>query len=480
MKVITPVSETNWPLIYVVDDDVDARENLRDILELQHYRMFDAGAALELVALPGWDEVSVILLDRQLPDSSPQELLPEIKTRAPQAGVIIVTGHGDIEGAVTCLRAGARDYILKPINADALIASVSRELDRQRTAASLASSEKRYSALFTSAIDGYLILNSEWQIVEANPAASHMLGCDGREIVGRHLNDFFDESSREPQLPETCSAQDQISGECRLIRKNGIPIDAEFRLVTNFTPGLQLFSFSDVTVRKKAEERARQSERLAAIGETMAALTHESRNALQRSSASLELLELELEDRPEALQLVDRTKMALEQLRQLYEEVRQWAAPLKLSRDECNLKGVWREAWGQIAQVHPAKREALCEQIDHEPKCRIDALLMHHVFRNIFENAIEVTPQGGSVLVLSSQASNNGRTMLRIAIRDDGPGLTPEQQARIFEPFFTTKKKGTGLGMALCQRIVLAHDGAIAATSPGGAEIEITLPMTGQ
>lgn len=105
---------------------------------------------------------------------------------------------------------------------------------------------------------------------------------------------------------------------------------------------------------------------------------------------------------------------------------------------------------------------------------------MHHVFRNIFENAIEVTPEGGSVLVLSSKSSSNGKTALRILIRDEGPGLTSEQKARIFEPFFTTKKRGTGLGMALCQRIVQAHDGAIAGTSPGGAEIEITLPITAQ
>jgi signal transduction histidine kinase len=66
--------------------------------------------------------------------------------------------------------------------------------------------------------------------------------------------------------------------------------------------------------------------------------------------------------------------------------------------------------------------------------------------------------------------------MLHVSIRDEGPGLNPEQQARIFEPFFTTKTKGTGLGMALAQRIVEAHEGTIAASSPDGAQIDITLP----
>ncbi len=472
------VKDGDWPLVYVVDDDEDTRENLRDILEIEHYRMFDAGTALELFALPSWDEVAVILLDRQLPDSPAEEMIAQIQSRAPNAGVIIVTGHGDIEGAVACLRAGARDYILKPINAEAMLASVHRELDRQAKASCLADSERRYSALFKSAIDGYLILDAKLKIIEANPAACTLLGFECTQILGSQPNSFFDAALPEPLLSGTYSQRDHISDECRFIRKDGIPIDVEYRLVTNFMPGLQLFSFSDVTNRKKAEESARQSERLAAIGETMTALVHESRNALQRSSVSLELLELELEDRPDALRLVERTKLAQQQLHHIFEEVRQWAAPLQLSRDECNIKRVWRDAWEQVNQVHSVGRNSLHEEIECDPLCQIDSTLMHHVFRNTSENAIEVTPEGGSILVRCSKSSTNGKAALRILIRDGGPGLTPEQRARIFEPFFTTKPKGTGVGMALSQRIIHAHNGAIAAdNADNGAEIEIVLPL---
>jgi two-component system, LuxR family, sensor kinase FixL len=67
---------------------------------------------------------------------------------------------------------------------------------------------------------------------------------------------------------------------------------------------------------------------------------------------------------------------------------------------------------------------------------------------------------------------------IRIAVRDNGPGLTAEQRQRIFEPFFTTKTKGTGLGMAIAKRIVVAHGGRIAIGTgfTPGAEILITLP----
>lgn len=463
------------PLCFVVDDDEDARANLRDILELEGYAVEDAASAADLMALTGWDRVAVVLLDRRLPDGSPQELLPKIKSRAPHAGVIIVTGFGDVEGAVSCLRAGATDYIVKPIHPTELLAVVSRELERQRTAESLQKSERRHHALFENAIDGFLILDSHWCIVEANPAACSKLGFERDDLLGECIAKLV-QSPSGLELPPTGGERTSVADEGTLVRRNGIPIQVEYRVVTEFSPGLQLLSFHDVTDRKRAEDRARQSERLAAIGETMAALVHESRNALQRSSACLEILELELEDRPDALNLVHRTQRAQEQLRQLYEEVRQWAAPIVLRRQDANLAEVWREAWQYVVQLRSGQRPQLTEQIDCEPVCAVDGFVLQQVFRNIFENAVEVTPPHGSVCIHCTNGSRDGRSTLVISIRDEGPGLSPEQQLRIFEPFYTTKAKGTGLGMALCQRIVHAHDGTIAATSPGGAQIEIAIP----
>ena len=76
--------------------------------------------------------------------------------------------------------------------------------------------------------------------------------------------------------------------------------------------------------------------------------------------------------------------------------------------------------------------------------------------------------------------SGNGKLALSVAIRDNGPGLSPEEARRIFEPFFTTKSKGTGLGMAITRRIVEAHGGDISVgpDSQHGAEIILTLPRT--
>ena len=94
---------------------------------------------------------------------------------------------------------------------------------------------------------------------------------------------------------------------------------------------------------------------------------------------------------------------------------------------------------------------------------------------NLLENAMQATPQGG-VITLAGSCHGD---LLRLSVRDSGPGITAEMQARIFEPFFTTKGQGTGLGLAIALGVARAHGGGIDLISePGaGAEFVMTLPL---
>lgn len=499
-------------LLFIVDDDGDARANLRDILELDGYTIAEASSAEALFDLPDWDKVSLILLDRKLPDRTPELVLAEIVQKAPLASVIIITGNADIDSAITALRHGAVDYIVKPINADALRASIQRELVHQN-------SERQLRALYENTLTGLLIFDRNEIILDANPATCDMLKLSREALVGRSLT-----SLGADYQPSTSNGSEEYDGsadsrvdddagstpgghavgstggtlhgstvsiavdscpilirvqfakERKLRRGDSAIIDVEQQSMLNFSPGLNALSLRDVTEKRQSEVRALQSERLAAIGETMTALVHESRNALQRSFACLEMLALEVEDRPVALDLVLRTQRAQNQLRDLYEEVRQWAAPLNLRRDRTNLSQVWREAWNQVVQSMTDKKIRLVEELSCEPLCRVDAAKMNQVFRNIFENAVEVAPGGSAVTLRCDQSSASGRNDLHVSVHDQGPGLTLEQRARMFEPFFTTKSKGTGLGMAIAKRIIASHHGHIHADSSHGACIEITLP----
>jgi signal transduction histidine kinase len=266
-------------------------------------------------------------------------------------------------------------------------------------------------------------------------------------------------------------------------------------------PDLIRSRLANVAERKRAEveiarlnEQALQNERLAAIGQMMTGLAHESGNALARSQSCLEMLAWEVEDRPEALDLIARIQKAQDHLKQLYEEVRGYAAPIKLDREPWDLSAVWRQAWENLALQRKGRDALLTERTDGvDLNCAVDQFRLNQVFRNILENSLAACADPVRIEVSCTDITIEGRPALRVAVCDNGPGLQPEQSRRIFEPFFTTKTKGTGLGMAIAKRIVDAHGGqiAVALHSPGspegrgvagrgGAEIVITLPRESQ
>jgi signal transduction histidine kinase len=94
------------------------------------------------------------------------------------------------------------------------------------------------------------------------------------------------------------------------------------------------------------------------------------------------------------------------------------------------------------------------------------------------ENAIAASPKSSTITIRAAPTELNGQPALSISFVDEGSGLTEEQRERIFTPFFTTKTKGTGLGMAIAQRIIHSHHGQISASNSeaGGAKIKVLLP----
>ncbi len=116
--------------ILVIEGDADTRAKLQDILELDGYCVETAGRAAEVLQRQDWSRFTAIILDRKLPDGSAEDLLPRLQRLAPHAAVIIATGYADVQSAVTALRLGAADYILKPINADELRARLGQVAER--------------------------------------------------------------------------------------------------------------------------------------------------------------------------------------------------------------------------------------------------------------------------------------------------------------------------------------------------------------
>jgi PAS domain S-box-containing protein len=333
-----------------------------------------------------------------------------------------------------------------------------------------------------------VILRSDFTLAYFSPFAEQLTGYSAEEVLGQeYLPLLLDEKIR-------ASVSEAIAGvlsggtpavgyehpiQCRSHRTRDILWNAQ--RLDNYEGAPAILAVGhDITDLKRAQEKVLQSERLAAIGQTVTGLAHESRNAFQRSQACLEMLAVELEGRESELELVHRIQRALDHLHHLYEEVRDYASPIKLDRQPCNLSHVWRDAWSHLEVLRREKSVNFFEDTGtFELTAEVDWFKMGQVFRNLLENALSACPEGGIISIKCRETQRKGRTCLEVTVRDNGPGFPTSVREHAFDAFFTTKAKGTGLGMAIAKRIVEAHGGRIEIVdSSPGAEIAITLPRS--
>ena len=255
----------------------------------------------------------------------------------------------------------------------------------------------------------------------------------------------------------------------------------------------EVWLLQDMTDADRQRQKALQSERLALIGQMITTLAHEARNALQRICASTETLELELEDRPELACHLQRLGVAQDDLKRLFDEVRNYAAPVSLVREELSLSELAQSAWDSVVGSRSGRQVTFNVRCETEDTVGLfDRFRLEQVFRNLYENSLAASRDPLKIdVTIESLVSEASTESIRedgsvegkpgdwwsVRYRDSGPGIKEEVRKRVFEPFFTTKAKGTGLGMAIAERIIVAHGGKIEVLSPAqGAEFRILLP----
>lgn len=229
---------------------------------------------------------------------------------------------------------------------------------------------------------------------------------------------------------------------------------------------------------RECQRRVAQSDRLATIGQAVTSIAHESRNALQNIQARVELMELDLAHDLEKLQDLHVIKSAAHSLWRMFEELREFAAPIVLDKTSCPLRELIQRAWKSLEMLPETRLATLAYDVA-DIEVSVDSLRLEQVFRNLFENALAACKSPANIEVSWSITNVPKRKMLRILVQDDGPGFSHEQRENAFEPFFTTKSKGTGLGLPICNRILEQHQGwlEIAPSSDKGACMVLMLPL---
>jgi len=407
----------------------------------------------------------------------------------------VVWGHGDVVGGTVLLQIGL--FALVAL----LTGWLGDRVRRERLSRGAVESELRQLRLETDDIlasisTGVITIDPLGRLLYMNPAAEVLLDLRARDWQGEAVVDRLDEvaAGLGRAMRRSLLERVPLRRAKSLGSRDGQPVTLGISTTVlehedGRAPSVTAI-FQDITDQDRIEQLNRRNERLEAVAELSASMAHEIKNPLASIRSAVEQLtrsELDDEDRAILRRLVvvesDRVSRLLSEFIEF--------SRLRIGEvTEVDLEQVARDALA-LTRQHPDTVEKRVKIIDtiQVGGIRIpgDADLLHRAIFNLLLNAAQFAGEDGEVQLIVERvgrAPGGGRIPdpIRVAVRDSGPGVHPEDVPRIFDPFFTKRRGGSGLGLAVVHRAVEAHQGIVLVESQGqgkGAEFAVYLPGRG-
>ena len=323
----------------------------------------------------------------------------------------------------------------------------------------------------TTALDGTL--------VEFNPSAERILGYARKEVAGQSANRLFnDQHERERLYAAVGSGETTLCTETRLVRKDHALIDVELTMspLRNTVGDLigAVFIGRDITQAKMLRRDLIQAEKLASVGQVAGWIAHQIRNMLGQLLMNAASLRPEAPTNVKAQAHRDLTE-AIEAMDTLVTDLLDYSKTLKLHTTRIDLNAALADMLKTVPAA-PLQISITTDFADNLELVSVDVFKFEHAVGNLLKNALQAMPPGGLLHIGTRNGPAQGE--VTITIEDNGVGIPARNVEKIFQPFFTTKPGGTGLGLALCARIVEAHGGYIRAANvlPTGARFTLVLP----
>ena len=329
------------------------------------------------------------------------------------------------------------------------------------------------SGIIMSASDGLITINADHVIVGYNLGAEQMFGYTRTEALGQDLKLIIPPPYKEVHIDYLrrylATREPHVLGWQRRLtarRRDG----QEFPLSISFSvaeiQGNLYFTaiMRDITEYKAMEDRVLHSERLAAVGNTVAHVAHEIKNPLIIIGGfARQLLKAPGFD-DQARRKLTIIAEEVSHLEEMVAEMRDFVRRPPTQKSQGQIMAVVDEAL-ELFQDTLKEQHIQVRRVEETPlpPVAFDPKQVHQVLVNLLKNALEAMPEGGEITITSRVKGAN----VEISVSDTGEGTAPEVADNIFQPYFTTKDKGTGLGLAICQNIIRARRLHLCRQHPG-------------
>ena len=425
----------------------------------------------------------VILSDHNLPAFDGRRALAKTRAILPDIPFILVTGSLNEETAVSYLKAGATDYILK----DRLVRlgpAILEALERARERQAL----RRHERLVREIIDANpsLIFVKDWEgrFVLVNQATAEIYGTTVDGLVGKTDADFNPNAEEVAHFLRD-DREVMASGRPKFVPEEPVtnPHTKQTRWFQTIKlplrlPGEEAVTMlgvaTEITERKLLEEQLLQSQKMEAVGQLAGGVAHDFNNILTAIVGYSDLLAAELGDNAQQREDIEEIRKAARRAAALTRQLLSFSRKQVLEPRIVDVNGV-------VLNLDKMLRSLMSENIELETQlaedldaARVDPNQLEQVIMNLAINARDAMPDGGTVTIETANATLGEDYAAKhvsvipgdyvmLAVTDTGCGMTEATKARIFEPFFTTKPagRGTGLGLSTVYGIVKQSGGNI-------------------
>lgn len=356
--------------------------------------------------------------------------------------------------------------LLRTTGAIGLVAILSSYLNVQlrRSVSQIGSLKTLNENIVRSLSSGLLTVDQDGYVLFANPTALELLGRKGN-VDGLHCDELI--AGLRAHLDDSGGFRNRFE---LVVRRSADNRDVSLELTCS--PLLDedgtflghIVNFQDVTEVRELERVLRRSERLTALGSLAASVAHEVRNPLAAISGCAELLEAESlgEDDQRLIRVIRRESA---RLADIVNELLDFTKPRKPQRSKVDLVRALTDLADSVrADPSHEEIELVLGLPREDVEVELDLGQLTQVLWNLVRNGVQAM-DGRGRLELGLQAAGE---RVRLSVRDFGRGIPAEDLDRIFEPFFSTQSGGTGIGLALVQRIVEDHGGEIQVFSSVG------------